>query len=91
MKNPDNLCKPSLPMSSTNAYDAKKECDRIPNCYMFYEDSGFGLGKYFRSCENTAFVVHHFVGYRYYNLYLVLSGNENIYSMNILEIYHKGT
>ena len=58
-------------MSSSNLYDAKKECDSIPSCLMFFDNPG--LGDYFYSCENTASVSPVKGGY---NLYQVWSGNQ---------------
>ena len=84
MRNPENYCVPANVMSSSNVYDAKKECDSIPNCDRFYDNRG--SGKHFYACENTA------VGYESTEdsiMYHALLGNKNIRSINILKIYHK--
>ena len=39
-------------MTSTNIHDAKKECDSIPGCHMFYDNVGFG--DVFYACDNRA-------------------------------------
>ena len=39
-------------MSSTNFYDAKKECTTNPKCYIFMDIRG--AGRKFAACDNTA-------------------------------------
>ena len=45
-RNPDNYCAPSKRMSTYNINDAKKECDSIPSCFMFF-NYVVAHGKYF--------------------------------------------
>ena len=74
-RNPDNYCAPSKWMSTTNIDDAKKECDSIPSCFMFFSYGKLNNGIYGHlfSCENTASVSHIKGGYI---LYQVWSGNQ---------------
>ena len=71
MKYPDNWCDPSKLMNSTYFYDAKKECDSISSCHMFYDSHG--NGSVFYSCENTASIKKSYAGSI---LYQVGSGNK---------------
>ena len=52
MRNPDNYCTPDKRMTSTNIHDAKKECDSIPGCHMFFDN--LGSGEQFNACDNRA-------------------------------------
>ena len=60
-------------MSSTNLYNARRECDRITYCHMFY-DSG-GSGKDFYACENPIFLKRSIAGSM---LYQVSGNKENM-------------
>lgn len=71
-------------MTSTTLDDAKKECDNISSCHMFYNTEWTFIG--FNACEKTASTKHSFSGSI---LYQMSSGNENICSINISDIHHK--
>ena len=72
-------------MTSTNIHDAKKECDSIPGCHMFYDNVGFG--DQFHACDNRASIKPS--SFFQSILYQLVLGNKNTWSISILEMYHK--
>ena len=84
MRIPESYCVPANVMSSSNVYDAKKECDSILNCHRFFDNRG--SGKHFYACDNTAIV---YDSTEDSIMYHALLGNKNIRSINILDIYIK--
>ena len=52
VKQLNNYCTSFRTMSSTNVNDAKKECLKDSQCYMFYDDKEAG-GR-FLACRSTA-------------------------------------
>ena len=84
MKTPDTYCNsPNEIMNSAYVYAAKKECDSMPSCHMFYHYRG--SSNTFYACKTTSSVGHSTVGSV---LYQLLTGNKNIGGINLLDMYH---
>ena len=81
MKQLNNYCTSFRTMSATNANEAKKECLKDSQCYMFYDDEGAG-GR-FLACRSTASISADSFGSILYKP----AGNIILAQFSILEIH----